>query len=697
MKKSTKTIAALCLLNSANIYALGVGEIETHSALNQNLKATIPLVGSKSEDPSNLLINIGSKEAFARAGIDRPHYLTQLKFTPILEKNGSISIDVTSNSTIKEPFLNFIIEVEWPQGRTLKEFTILLDPPVSLSEVRTTPIELAKSRAITPVAPTSLQVSSYVAPSLQAQAVPAQNYGPVKNGDTVWGIAKQLIENDHTVTHEQMMLALFDNNPSAFYKDNINALKKGAILQMPSKMQVTDRSSGEALNEYINQNNLWSSSTNTKTASTEVASIDDTTQQTASTDSDSKKKVEPNVEEAKLTLLTPDQTNGETVMVDGNSVDTPVTPTNTEEQANLAMEMATTLEQENQEVKSRLSDLETQVEKLQRLLALKDEQLAQLQTAEPVAASPKPETVAANATAAQSTPDNEEESSLLPYAGGGLLIALLGFLFSRRKAKGTPFEEVQENTPTPTPTPTENQDDEDLASTTDETSSDIDVATGEQTEGETQDVDPLTEADLLIASGQAAQAEELLQNEITKNPDELSFKLKLIDLYFNSRNSGAFEELAMTLTGLKASNPQAWETIAEMGAEICPDSTLFLVPLNEDIVIEQTPADNSNDETSDKEAETTNDEFEFDFDVIKNDALADNFDQATEADEETDGAEQAGTTAVDISNSDNTNLSLAQAYIDMDDTDSARSTLEEVLETGSDEDKELAEQMLNNL
>ena len=257
MNKPTKAIAALCLLNSANLYALGVGEIETHSALNQVLRAKIPLLSSKNEDPSNVHIGIASREVFKKSGIDRPHYLTQIKFTPVLNKNGEITIEVLSNSTIKEPFVNFILEIEWPQGRTLKEFTILLDPPVTMSDLQPAPVQLAHSSKKKPV-----ETLVRTAPSSVANSV--QQYGPTKSRDTVWGIAKKLVTNNSPAEHQRMMLALYDNNPQAFYKKNMNALKKGAILQTPSQQQVESRTLAQAKSQYKEQNSLWSSSSSNK-------------------------------------------------------------------------------------------------------------------------------------------------------------------------------------------------------------------------------------------------------------------------------------------------------------------------------------------------------------------------------------------------------------------------------------------------
>jgi len=384
MNKPTKAIAALCLLNSANLYALGVGEIETHSALNQVLRAKIPLLSSKNEDPSNVRIGIASREVFKKSGIERPHYLTEIKFTPVLSKNGDISIEVLSNSTIKEPFVNFILEIEWPQGRTLKEFTILLDPPVTMANVQSEPVVLANS--------SKKKSPKTIARAQQKVGSSTQQYGPTQSSDTIWGIAKQLVTDNSTSEHQKMMLALYENNPKAFYKKNINALKKGAILQAPSKQQIDSRSTAQAKAQYQEQNSLWSSASSKKIDAKPSKQVNAT---------GIKEKETEQTTEGKLTLLTASKKANTDVTVEGNSLDTPVGSDKPEVQASMALEMATTLEAENNDVKSRLNDLEAQVEKLHRLVALKDKQLAQLQSTKTTAKK-------ADVVAAKPAPVNEE-------------------------------------------------------------------------------------------------------------------------------------------------------------------------------------------------------------------------------------------------------------------------------------------------
>ena len=112
-------------------HALGIGEIIVHSALDESLNAEIPLVTSNDEDVSDIRVTLASPEAFARAHIERSYSLTKLSFTTRKKPDGRLSIFVTSKNAIREPIMDFIVEVYWPQGRQLREFTALLDPTIT--------------------------------------------------------------------------------------------------------------------------------------------------------------------------------------------------------------------------------------------------------------------------------------------------------------------------------------------------------------------------------------------------------------------------------------------------------------------------------------------------------------------------------------------------------------------------------------
>ncbi|MBI3774360.1 MAG: FimV family protein [Gammaproteobacteria bacterium] len=112
------------------VFALGLGNIEMRSALNQALDARIELLRARSGELKDLSITLASADTFKRAGMDRPAFLTQLRFEVVTNPSGAPYIQVKSSQPITEPFLNFLIEVNWPNGRLLREFTVLVDPPV---------------------------------------------------------------------------------------------------------------------------------------------------------------------------------------------------------------------------------------------------------------------------------------------------------------------------------------------------------------------------------------------------------------------------------------------------------------------------------------------------------------------------------------------------------------------------------------
>lgn len=738
MRKISKSILTVSLLSPFSVYALGIGDITTQSGLNQVLRAQIPLVGSQSEDPSNIRVALASPEAFAKAGLDRPYFLSTLKFTPVLESDGSITVKVSSEDRIKEPFVNFLLEVEWPKGTTMREFTILLDPPVTLDAV-TTPLQtipVAKSAPVSePAKGASLSYATPAASQAVAQAMP-DHYGPVKKNDNIWQIAGRLIEGD-TITREQMMLALYERNPKAFYKDNVNALMRGAVLDIPERDAILNRSPAQAKSEFNEQNRLWSSSNQSSSASSSTAKSSD-----ASPASDS------NEPEAQLKLLTP--TDGDTekpeVTVQGGSVDTPTGSTDPNVQANMAMEMATSLEQENAEFRTRLDELETQVTQLQKLIALKDEQLAQLQAspAEPAAAKP-----AAPKPTPKPVPQPvaEEETPIALYAGGAIVLALLGWLFTRRR------KSTDEGAPVSRKPATSTKDDTDdslapsrgpeLPATSQPIEVEESTLLSEFTASEFDDLadqqsaDPLTETDVYIAYGRYQQAEDLMMDALNDDPDNKVYQLKLLDIYFAAGKAAEFETYAKSIRHMEHTDPDTWEQIVTMGSELCPDSELFGgtsdfisdeepedltdEPQADEFSLEidkteetdtppdlEAPAEEKHEiefetpdmpdvsefedsiettkepdaaaETEDTAPKSEKDDFEFDFDLIQPDTSDAASDSAPEDDDEA-----------------TTKLALVQAYIDMEDLHSARETLEEVIAIGNDEQKAKAQALLEQL
>ncbi|HLF12095.1 MAG TPA: fimbrial protein FimV, partial [Gammaproteobacteria bacterium] len=113
-------------------WALGLGDIELQSALNQPFQAEILLVSATSEEVEGLRIGLATRETFEQRGLDRPDFLSSLEFRVAKDRSGRDVVRITSRAAITEPFVTMLIEAAWSRGRSLKEYTVLLDPPVLL-------------------------------------------------------------------------------------------------------------------------------------------------------------------------------------------------------------------------------------------------------------------------------------------------------------------------------------------------------------------------------------------------------------------------------------------------------------------------------------------------------------------------------------------------------------------------------------
>lgn len=364
-------IAAATALTTEMAHALGLGEVTLQSSLNQPLVAEIELLDADNLAPGEVVPVLASQEDFSRAGIDRQYFLTDLKFTPVLRPNGKSVIQVSSSKPVREPYLNFLVEVLWPSGRLLREYTLLLDPPLYSPE---TAVAVAPQLPIAAPAPSIAPARP--APARQPAAAPAAtgvSTAAVSQGgneyrtsarDTLWEIAEQ---NRRGGTVHQTMLAIQDLNPNAFIDGNINRMKSGQVLRLPDAEQIGSRSQAEAISQVAQQNAAWRQSRSGAVAGTRQL---DATRRTEAGAAPSRSETGDN-----LRLVAADA---------GKSTAGSDTGSGDNDQA-LRDKLAVTQEsldssrRENDELKDRLNDLQGQLEKLQRLMQLKDDQLAKFQ------------------------------------------------------------------------------------------------------------------------------------------------------------------------------------------------------------------------------------------------------------------------------------------------------------------------------
>ena len=230
--------------------ALGLGAMRSQTALNQPFVGEIDLLDARPDELDTVKARLASPEAFAEVGAERFHYLTKLRFVPQLSDRGRPVVRVTSSEPVREPYMALLVEVLWPTGRLVREYTILLDlpsttsrpapqvapPPVSRPEVsrpapRSTPQRPADRRQKKAPAPTGQAGTATVS----ADGYPLR-YGPVPRGRGLWQVARRIAPAGATVP--QTAMALYRNNQHAFAAGDINRLLLGQRLEIPSQAEL---------------------------------------------------------------------------------------------------------------------------------------------------------------------------------------------------------------------------------------------------------------------------------------------------------------------------------------------------------------------------------------------------------------------------------------------------------------------------
>ncbi len=369
VRKLVLAIAAASALSSGMAHALGLGEVTLQSALNQPLVAEIELLEVRDLTSNELRPSLASPEEFNKAGVDRQYFLTDLKFTSVLKPNGKSVIRVTSSKPLREPYLNFLVEVLWPNGRLLREYTLLLDPPLYspqavIPAAPRLPVAAPAPRPQVAAAPRPTQASGApLAPAAPAapRALDGNEYKTTAN-DTLWEIARRVPGG----SVHQTMLAIQALNPDAFIGGNINRLKSGQVLRLPEAEQIKSRGQAEAIAQVAEQNAAWREG---RSLAGGAARQLDATKRTVAGDAPAKAAAGDS-----LKLVAAD-TGKATAGSDTGTADSKA----------LADKLAVTQEsldstrRENTELKDRMGDLQSQLDKLQRLIQLKDDQMAKLQ------------------------------------------------------------------------------------------------------------------------------------------------------------------------------------------------------------------------------------------------------------------------------------------------------------------------------
>ncbi len=617
MRNLTKAIAAVSLLVPASAYPLGIGEIKLHSALNQKLDAEIALLISAGESISDVKVRLAPPEKFDEAGVPWSYFLSKIKFKAITLPNGASVVKLTSNEALREPFLDFLLEVTWATGNMYREFTVLVDPPATYAQPIIPVIQKPQQQpqqserryvASQPEKTSNKHVQTF-------NTIADGQYGPTNRHDYLWKVAKRA--NSHSdVSVEQMMMAIYEANPKAFYKRNVNALMAGKILNIPDRDAILKLSKKQALAAYKQQDNEWRGRRSSKHQQPNIEEIEVATQLVLEAPGE-----DEIVESASSAV------KGNAPVVDATISDSTVATSSSEGLA---------------AIQAKMKMLEQQLGMMQKMLVLKDEQIAALQnkkpgetTIDPVIGSEKvkkeetekqpkvtkattPEKPTKTPVVVKKTPKIQkpivtqpepEEDSIFGYLTlvlGGLGAGLLGWLWWRKRNDEEELDsESMFASATEISLPGSSEDELPI-STSDDGFSNFDASTeGESSflsaftptdfdafDTDETEVDPIAEADVYLAYGRYQQAEDLMRQAIEDDPDKDECKLKLLEIFHTNENKSSFEKYAEELVSEgKHEDIGFWAKVAEMGIELSPESPLFNVDkvALEKVSLEQTP------------------------------------------------------------------------------------------------------------
>ncbi|MBY0545472.1 MAG: hypothetical protein K2Q14_08000, partial [Gammaproteobacteria bacterium] len=237
----------LLLLIPFAVLAAGLGDMQVKSSLNEPINATIPIIDLGNVPFAAVKVKLASDKEFNAVGLKRDLNLLNLQFDVAQNKQQQFYIQVSSTQPIDQPVLTFLLQLYWPNGKILREYTVFLDPsnyPSVAQKSTVTSSSFPKKR------------TKIVVPSTTAF------YGPTTRSDNLWEIAQKFAPSRQT-SSAQMMVAIFQLNPQAFLKNNINGLKAGYRLVLPSTAQANAINNQYAEQLIVKQNNAWQMQTQT--------------------------------------------------------------------------------------------------------------------------------------------------------------------------------------------------------------------------------------------------------------------------------------------------------------------------------------------------------------------------------------------------------------------------------------------------
>jgi pilus assembly protein FimV len=641
--------ATACLWGT-HASALGLGRLNVQSALGESLKAEIEVTSITAEEASSLRLRVAPPDAYRAAGVEYNPVLPSAQVRVARRGDGSTYLRVTSDRAVLEPFIDVIVEATWSSGRLVREYTMLFDPPTRTAQQPATAPIVSAAPAAAAQAPAPQQAAAPQAappapvpmtrPAAPARSralsererdrapaqVPVQRAATsaplpaggeqyrVKPGESLSRIASRTAPSG--ISLDQMLVSLFRGNPQAFIGDNMNRLKAGSVLQVPSVDQAGKLSPQQAREVILAQSSDFGGYRQRLASGVPAAPE-------AASSRQAKGQVQAQVDDRKsATAATPDRL---TLSQGGVKPGTP--------------EAKVTKEAEKKDDKTRLAELNRNVEELKKLqgstatapataapattVAAPAAQpapapvvvpgvapgvapaVAPVAAPAPVAAAvasaalPAPAAVVAPTTAA-SKPAIVKAPSPAPAAqgggfmdslldnalllpGAGVLVALLAGLGlyklrgrMRKPAGETSFLESRLQPDSFFGASGGQRIDTRDATMTGASGNSSSMSYSMSQLDAIGDVDPVAEADVYLAYGRDLQAEEILKEAMRATPERMAIRTKLLEVYAKRRDIKAFELLATQVYNLTRGEGEDWSKVQALGSSIDPTNEMYV-------------------------------------------------------------------------------------------------------------------------
>ena len=616
----TWLLAGLILLMPWVAHAAGLGKLTIMSALGQPLLAEVDLVAVRAGELATLVARLAPPEAYTQASISYSPALVGVRMSIERRPDGEHYIKIISTRPVNEPFIDLLVELSWPQGRLLREYTALIDPvgytppavavapdvpvvspmavtpPMTPEPLPIEPVRQPPAAAAPPVEarPAAAKARPAKPPVAAATAAADKAYGPVKRGETLARIASKVKPSG--VTLEQMLVGLYHANPDAF-AGNMNLLRTGKILRIPERESVIATGQPEAVKEVR----------------VEAANWNAYRQKLAEAAGESPALESKSAASGKITTKVDDQAAGKAAPKEvlklskgepaaGKARGAKGARGSVPSRIRTLEEEATAREKALAEANNRIAQLEKTIKDMQRVIEIKAQAPVAKPPSPPPPPAPEPDLieqimgepaylaaalallglggyVVVRRRRAQAGDDEpvftKIEPEIEPEIGpetaaveGGVLARLGGYLSAfRRRARTGDGEATERIAPAL-----------DVTAATDAAvpaASAVAPAIAAPVAGRAEDIDPLAEADMYLNFGRDVQAEQVLKEMLSKNPGQQEAQLKLLQIYAGRKDKAAFEKIARSLYAQTEGKGDDWVKAAAMGYALDPANALY--------------------------------------------------------------------------------------------------------------------------